>query len=70
MYYNIEMCVHYFKKCVYIFTFLFIPQIVNIWPKEVKLVRLQIGLELITLTLYIVIVSFSTNEENEKYIFN
>ena len=28
--------------------------------------RLQIGLELITLTLYIVIISFLTNKENEN----
>ena len=31
--------------------------------------RLQIGLELFDLTLYIVIVSFLIDEENEKHIF-
>ena len=31
--------------------------------------RLQIGLELFNLTLYIVIVSFFINEEKEKHIF-
>ena len=46
------------------------PWIVNISPKKVKLVRLQIGLELFNLTLYIVIISFLINEEKEKHIFH
>ena len=70
MCYNIEICLPSFKNVVSVYTFLFTPLIVNISPKEVKLLRLQIGLELFNLTLYIVRVSFLTHEKNEKYIFH